>query len=181
MSTNREHNRKILLEKLHELDSVIRGTYFTNVSSLDALIRDIISYHFCAPGQDERRRQFISLVLEEHLQKPHIITSILEKIISGDYSDQLKKYPNLFEDLHRINEYTLWLYKAILDTSQSFLSNIEFNDAIRLTYYDQKGIICYSDVTREQIEERLADCFNVHFALEDIRSEIRDRVLTNSR
>jgi hypothetical protein len=181
MSTNREHNRKILLEKLHELDSVIRGTYFTNVSSLDALIRDIISYHFCAPGQDERRRQFISLVLEEHLQKPHIIMRILENIISKNYSDQLKKYPSLFEDLHRINEYTHWLYKAILDTSQSFLSNIEFNDAIRLTYYDEKGTICYSDVTREQIEERLADCFNVHFALEDIRSEIRDRVLTNSK
>lgn len=182
MSTNHELDRKILLEKLHERDSVIRGTYLTTVSTLESLIRDIISYHFCTPGLEEKRRQFISLFLDGYvLQKSHITANLLEKIIFNDYSDLLKKYPSLFEDLRRINDYTLWLYSAILDTSQSVLNNTRLEDTIRLTHYDQNGSICHKDVTTEQIEERLSDCFNVHFALEDIRSEIRDRILTNSK
>lgn len=92
MSTAQGRNRKNLLEKLYERDYSIRGKYLISASSLDSLIRDIISYHFCPPDQDERRGQFISLVLEQHLQESHSVLSILEKIISMNYSDQLKKY-----------------------------------------------------------------------------------------
>lgn len=181
MSTDHEHNRKILLEKLHERDFSIRGKYLISVSSLNSLIRDIISYHFCPPGQDERRGQFISLILEQLLQESHSILGILEKIISINYPDQLRKYPALFEDLRGISDYTLWLSNAILDTSQSLPENTELEDVVRLTYYDQKGGLCHRDVSQEQIEERLSDCSNLHFALEDIRSEIKDRILTSSK
>jgi hypothetical protein len=181
MSTDHEHNRKILLEKLHERDFSIRGKYLISVSSLNSLIRDIISYHFCPPGQDERRGQFISLILEQLPQESHSILGILEKIISINYPDQLRKYPALFEDLRGISDYTLWLSNAILDTSQSLPDNTELEDVVRLTYYDQKGGLCHRDVSQEQIEERLSDCSNLHFALEDIRSEIKDRILTSSK
>ena len=181
MSTDRERNRKNLLEKLHERDFSIRGKYLISVSSLNSLIRDIISYHFCPPGQDERRGQFISLILEQLLQESHSILGILEKIISINYPDQLRKYPALFEDLRGISDYTLWLSNAILDTSQSLPDNTELEDVVRLTYYDQKGGLCHRDVSQEQIEERLSDCSNLHFALEDIRSEIKDRILTSSK
>jgi hypothetical protein len=181
MSTDHEHNRKILLEKLHERDFSIRGKYLISVSSLNSLIRDIISYHFCPPGQDERRGQFISLILEQLLQESHSILGILEKIISINYPDQLRKYPALFEDLRGISDYTLWLSNAILDTSQSLPDNTELEDVVRLTYYDQNGGLCHRDVSQEQIEERLSDCSNLHFALEDIRSEIKDRILTSSK
>lgn len=181
MSTDHEHNRKILLEKLHERDFSIRGKYLISVSSLNSLIRDIISYHFCPPGQDERRGQFISLILEQLLQESHSILGILEKIISINYPDQLRKYPALFEDLRGVSDYTLWLSNAMLDTSQSLPDNAELEDVVRLTYYDQKGGLCHRDVSQEQIEERLSDCSNLHFALEDIRSEIKDRILTSSK
>jgi len=181
MSTDHERNRKILLEKLHERDFSIRGKYLISVSSLNSLIRDIISYHFCPPGQDERRGQFISLILEQLPQESHSILDILEKIISINHPDQLRKYPALFEDLRGISDYTLWLSNAILDTSQSLPDNTELEDVVRLTYYDQIGGLCHRDVSQEQIEERLSDCSNLHFALEDIRSEIKDRILTNSK
>lgn len=181
MSTDHEHNRKNLLEKLHERDFSIRGKYLISVSSLNSLIRDIISYHFCPPGQDERRGQFISLILEQILQESHSILGILEKIISINYPDQLIKYPSLFEDLRGTSDYTLWLSNAILDTSQSLPDNTELEDVVRLTHYDQKGVICHWDVSQEQIEERLSDCSNLHFALEDIRSEIKDKILTSSK
>lgn len=181
MSTDHERNRKNLLEKLHERDFSIRGKYLISVSSLDSLIRDIISYHFCPPGQDERRGQFISLILEQHLQESHSVLSILEKIISMNYSDQLKKYPALFEDLWGISDYTLWLSSAILDTSKSLPDDTEQVDGINLTYYDQNGVLCHKEVSQEQIEEKLSDCSNLHFALEDIRSEIKDKILTSSK
>ena len=174
MSTAQGRNRKNLLEKLYERDYSIRGKYLISASSLDSLVRDIISYHFCPPGQDERRGQFISLILEQHLQESHSVLNILEKIISMNYSDQLKKYPALFEDLRGISDYTLWLSSAILD-------NTELEDVIRLTYYDQSGVLCHREVSQEQIEEKLSDCSNLHFALEDIRSEIRDKILTESK
>jgi hypothetical protein len=181
MSTDHERNRKNLLEKIHERDFSIRGKYLISVSSLNSLIRDIISYHFCPPGQDERRGQFISLILEQLLQESHRILGILEKIISMNYPDQLRKYPALFEDLRGISDYTLWLSNAKLDTSQSLPDNTELEDVVRLTYYDQKGVLCHRDVSQEQIEERLSDYSNLHFALEDIRSEIKDKILTTSK
>jgi hypothetical protein len=181
MSPDHERNRKNLLEKIHERDFSIRGKYLISVSSLNSLIRDIISYHFCPPGQDERRGQFISLILEQLLQESHRILGILEKIISMNYPDQLRKYPALFEDLRGISDYTLWLSNAKLDTSQSLPDNTELEDVVRLTYYDQKGVLCHRDVSQEQIEERLSDYSNLHFALEDIRSEIKDKILTTSK
>ena len=180
MSTKHEQNNKALVEKLHQRDSMMRGSYLTDVSSLESLIRDIISHHFCTPGVEEKRQQFISILLEAYLLKASI-TDLLEKIISNDYPDLLKEYPRLFEDLRRINEYSAWLYSATLDTSNAFLDGVELDDAIRLTYYDQNGSKRQKDITKEEIEERLSDCSNVHFALEDIRSEIRDRILTNSK
>jgi hypothetical protein len=178
MSIKREHPNKALLEKLYQRDSMLRGMYFTKASSIEFLVRDIISYHFCTPGIDEKRHQFATILLDTYLAKVSL-AELLEKIISIDYSDLLKEYPSLFEDIHRINEYSLWLYSASLDTSRSFLDS-ELDDIIRLTYFDKSGVKHQKDVTKEEIEERIADCFNVHFALEDIRSEIRDRVLTNS-
>lgn len=124
MSTAQGRNRKNLLEKLYERDYSIRGKYLISASSLDSLIRDIISYHFCPPGQDVRRGQFISLILEQHLQESHSVLNLLEKIISMNYSDQLKKYPALFGDLRGISDYTLWLSSALLDTSKSLPDKI---------------------------------------------------------
>ena len=179
-SMKRDQGNKALLEKLYQRDSMIRGMYLTKVSSLESLVRDIISHHFCTPGVDGKRQQFVSILLNVYL--PRIsLTEILEKIISNDYSDLLKEYPRLFEDVRRIDEYSGWLYSASLDTSQTFLDKSELDDTIRLIYFDQNGDKRQKDVTREEIEERLSDCFNVHFALEDIRSEIRDRILTNSK
>jgi hypothetical protein len=180
MSANPGRERKILLEKLNERDASIRGRYLISASSLDSLIRDIISYHFCPPGQDEKRGQFISLILEQHIQKSQSISEILEKIITLNYSDQLKKYPALFKDLRGISDYTLWLSGARLDTSHTPNSKDQM-DTIRFLYYDQNGELCYKNVSLEHIEERISDCSNLHFALEDIRSEIRDKILTDSR
>ena len=180
MSTTPGRERKILLEKLIERDASIRGRYLIIASSLDSLIRDIISYHFCPPGQDEKRGQFISLILEQHIQKSQYISDILEKIVTLNYSDQLKKYPALFKDLRSISDYTLWLSGAKLDTSHTPDSTDQM-DIIRLSYYDQNGELCYKNVSLEHIEERISDCSNLQFALEDIRSEIRDKILTDTR
>ena len=180
MSIKHNESNKALVEKLYQIDSMIRGMYLTKVSSLELLVRDIISYHFCTPGADEKRHQFETLLLNVYLPKVSLM-EILEKIMSNNYPDLLKEYPSLFDDIRRINEYSVWLYSASLDTSSSFLGNAEFDDTIRLTYFDLNGEKRQRDVTKEEIEERLSDCFNVHFALEDIRSEIRDMVLTNSK
>ncbi len=178
MSTNQEQKHKAMVEKLRQRDSMIRGMYLTNVSSLESLVREIISIHFCTPGTDEKRQQFISILLNVHLPRAFII-DLMEKIISNDYPDLLKEYPRLSEDLRKINEYSAWLYSAALDTSHSYLNSAELDDTIRLTYYDLNGGKRQKDVTKEEIEERLSDCSNIHFALEDIRSEIRDRILTS--
>jgi hypothetical protein len=180
MSAKHEQNQKALLEKLRQRDFMFRGMYLTNISSLESLVRDIISHHFCTPGMDEKRQQFISIFLDAYLPMASI-TNLLEKIISNDYPDLLKEYPSLFEDLRRISEYSAWLYSSALDTSHSYLNSTNLDDAVRLTYYDQNGGKRQKDVTKEEIEERLSDCSNIHFALEDIRSEIRDRILTDTK
>ena len=169
-----------MLEKLNDRDALIRGKYLIVVSSLDSLIRDIISYHFCSPDQDYKRVQFISLILGQHLQKSQIISDILENILTMNYPDQLDKYPDLFKELRGIFDYTLWLSNAVLDTSH-VSDYAKQEDVVKLTYYDHKGNRRHTDISQEHIEERISDCSNLHFALEDIRSEIRDKILTSSR
>ena len=52
---------------------------------------------------------------------------------------------------------------------------------IRLISYDDRGQTNYRDITRSEIDERLEDCMgDIHFALVDIRVEVRNRVLTNA-
>jgi hypothetical protein len=118
--------------------------------------------------------------LEQHIQKSQYISDILEKIVTLNYSDQLKKYPALFKDLRSVSDYTLWLSGANLDTSRAYDSTDQM-DTIRLSYYDQNGELGHKDVSLEHIEERISDCSNLQFALEDIRSEIRDKILTDTR
>jgi hypothetical protein len=180
MSVTPGRERKILLEKLYERDASIRGRYLISALSLDSIIRDIISYHFCPPGREEKRGQFISLILEQHMHGSQSISDILEKIVSLNYSDQLAKYPALFKDLRDISDYTLWLSGAKLDTSHT-PDSADQTDIIRFSYYDQKGELCHKNISLEQIEERISDCSNLQFALEDIRSEIRDKILTDTR
>jgi hypothetical protein len=67
----------------------------------------------------------------------------------------------------------------MLDTSDGFLAK-NYMDRIRLISYDDRGQTNYRDITRSEIDERLEDCIDIHFALVDIRVEVRDRVLTKA-
>ena len=60
-----------------------------------------------------------------------------------------------------------------------FMVNDFVGNRIRLISYDYAGETHYRDISRSEIDERLVDYMNVHFALEDILGEVKDCVLTS--
>lgn len=55
-----------------------------------------------------------------------------------------------------------------------------YTERIRLISYDDTGQTNYRDITRREFDERLEDCIDIHFALVDIRVEVRDRILSKT-
>ena len=165
--------------RLVEYDTAIRGAYLAYIISIDGLIKDIISYHFCS--DEDKRKQFLSLILNgKNYYTFSFGIKILQKLLSLHYQDLTERYPRLINDLDITRKYRDWLIHSILDTSHEFLE-MNHTDRIRLISYDDKGQANYKEVTRSEIDERLEDCINIHFALLDIRMEVKDRILTTTK
>jgi hypothetical protein len=64
--------------------------------------------------------------------------------------------------------------------SKEYLAKHDFmnEDKIQLVSYDNIGHTNYKEITKTEMDERLVDCLDIYLALEDIRAEVRDRVLT---
>jgi len=166
------------LAKLNQFDITIRGSYLSTVISIEQLISDIISYHFC-PNED-KRKQFVSLILNNNRNLVFSYSiDILERILILHYADLIQQYPNLINELRKIRNYLNWLAHSILDTSEEFLAK-DLTDTIRLISYGDNGETNYRELTRTEIDERLEDCISVHFMLVYIRMEVRERVLSNN-
>jgi hypothetical protein len=165
--------------RLVEYDTAIRGAYLAYMITIDVIIKDIISYHFCS--DEDKRKQFVSLILNgKNYYTFSFGIKILEKLLGTHYQDLTKRYPKLMNDLDIIRKYRDWLVHSILDTSHEFMA-MNHTDRIRLISYDDKGQANYKEVSRSEIDERLEDCLNVHFALVDIRMEVKDRILTTNK
>jgi hypothetical protein len=170
--------RQEKVAKVMKLDTIIRGAYITQVIPIEGLVKDIISYHFCS--DEDRRKEFVSLILNG--SRDYTFASgieILEKLLDIHYQDLTKRYPKLLNDLDKIRRFRNLLAHSMLDTSDEFLAK-DYTDRIRLLLYSERGQTNSRDITRGEIDERLEDCITVHFALVDIRVEVRDRVLTRA-
>lgn len=159
-------------------DMTIRGAYLAHVIPIEELVKDIISYHFCS--DEDRRKQFISLILNGRDYTFAHGIEILEKILDIHYHDLIQRYPKLVNDLNKTRRLRNELAHSMLDTSDKFLAK-NYSDRIRLISYDDRGQTNYIDITRSEIDERLEDCIDIQFALVDIRVEVRDRVLTKAK
>ena len=171
------NDRKEKVAKVIEYDMIIRGAFLAHVIPIEELVKDIISYHFCS--DEEKRKQFISLILNGRDYTLASGIEILEKILDIHYHDLTQRYPKLIDDLNKIIQFRNSLAHSMLDTSDGFLAK-NYMDRIRLISYNDRGQTNYRDITRSEIDERLEDCIDIHFALVDIRVEVRDRVLTKA-
>ena len=178
--------RNRFLTKLTEFDITIRGAYLATIIPIEDLVKDIISHHFCSTTDnhginEDKRRQFISLILSGRNDYSFSfgIIDIFEKIMTFNYPDLIEQYPKLINDIRELIKFRNWLTHSILDKSDEFMVNNFVGNRIRLISYDDAGKIHYKDISRSEIDERLVDYMNVHFALEDILGEVKDRVFTS--
>ena len=101
----------------------------------------------------------------------------MEKLLKIGYPDLSQRYPKLINDLDKIRRFRNARY--MLDTSDEFLAK-NYTDRIRLISYDERGQTNYRDISRSEFDERLEDCLDIHFALVDIRAQVRDCILTEA-
>jgi hypothetical protein len=174
-------NTNKLLAKLTEFDTNIRGAYLVNLISIHGIIKEIMSYHFCSDSAgDDKRKQFVSLFLNDRYSFSFDIVDILEEILKHNYSDLIQEYSKLINSLKEIIKFGNWLSDSSLDTSKEYLAKHDFmnEDKIQLISYDNIGHTNHKEITKAEMDERLVDCLDIYLALEDIRAEVRDRVLT---
>jgi len=169
------------LAKLVEYDVNIRGALFVNLVSIDGIIKEIISHHFCSDDSSEdKRKQFISLFLNGRSSISIETIHILEEILKHNYPDLDQEYSKLVNELKEIVGFGNWLSHSNLDISKGYLAKLNFanEDRIQLISYDSTGRTNYREITKTEMDEKLVDCLDIYLALEDILSEVRDRVLT---
>jgi hypothetical protein len=180
-SNNHSKNTNKPLAKLTEFDVNIRGAFFVNLVSIDGIIKEIISYHFCSDsGREDKRKQFISLFLNDRCSISLETLHILEEILTHNYPDLIQEYSKLGNELREIITFGNWLSYSNLDISKGYLAKLDFTneDKIQLISYDSTGHTNYREITKAEMDERLVDCLDIYLALEDILAEVRDRVLT---
>ena len=174
-------NTNKLLAKLTEFDTNIRGAYLVNLISIRGIIKEVISYHFCSDNDgDDKRKQFVSVFLNDRYSFSFDIIDILEEILKHNYSDLIQEYSKLTNRLKEMIKFGNWLSCSNLDMSKEYLAKHDFmnEDKIQLVSYDNIGHTNYKEITKTEMDERLVDCLDIYLALEDIRAEVRDRVLT---
>lgn len=180
-SNKNSENTNKLLARLTEFDINIRGAYFVSLISIHGIIKEIISYHFCSDSQGEdRRKQFVSLFLNDKYSISLETLRIFEEILKHNYSDLIQEYSKLVNDLRQIINFGNWLSCSTLDISKEYLAKCDSTseDRIQLVSYDNIGHTVYKEMTKAEMDERLVDCLDIYLALEDILAEVRDRVLT---
>ena len=174
---NNDNKRQEKIAKVVRYDMNIRGAYLAQVIPIEELVKDIISYHFCC--YEGKRKQFVSLVLNGTDYTFASGVNILEKLLKIGYPDLNQRYPKLINDLDKNRRFRNALVHSMLDTSDEFLAK-NYTDRIRLISYDERGQTNYRDITRSEIDERLEDCLDIHFALVDVRAQVRDCILTEA-
>jgi hypothetical protein len=68
-----------------QYDMTMRGVYLSHVITIEELIKDIISYHFCS--DEDRRKQSVSLILNGRDYTFASGIEILEKLLDIHYHD----------------------------------------------------------------------------------------------
>jgi hypothetical protein len=174
---NSSDEKQEKVAKIVRYDMNIRGAYLAQVIPIEELVKDIISYHFCC--YEDKRKQFVSLILNGTYYTFASGINILEKILEIHYPNLSQRYPKLVNDLDKIRRFRNVLVHSTLDTSNEFLAK-NYTDRIRLLSYDERGQANYREITRSEIDERIEDCLDIHFVLVDIRVEVRDCVLTEA-
>lgn len=181
ISNRGSENTNEPLAKLAEYDVNIRGAFFVNLVSIDGIIKEIISHHFCSDGgKEDKRKQFISLILNGRSSISIDSIHVLEAILKNNYPDLNQEYSKIVNELKEIVEFGNWLSDSNLDLSKGYLAKLDFTneDGIQLISYDSTGRTNYREVTKAEMDEKLVDCLDIYLALEDILAEVRDRVLT---
>lgn len=158
------------LDRLFDLSTEIRGKFLDQAISIEMLIDDIVSRHFC-PEKD-RRNLLFSLVTPELTFSTRI--KILETVLERCYPNLLRKYPNLIKEVGRIRDFRNKIAHSMLDTSDEFLRK-EYADRIRLVFY-KKGEPKYLIIKKDAMRERLKACTQVVLALVDIQKEVMRQV-----
>lgn len=157
------------LQQLYQLAKEIRGPYLDQAITIELLVGDIISQHFCP--EEDRRNLFFSLVISELNFFAKI--RILEKLLELRYPDLVKKHPTIISELEKVRSFRNRIAHSMLDTSDEFLAK-GYTDRIQLDIY-KDGKRKQQVVTRAEINERLATCTRLVLVLRDIRKEVIQR------
>jgi hypothetical protein len=143
-----------LLAKLTEFDTNIRGAYLVNLISIHGIIKEVISYHFCSDNDgDDKRKQFVSLFLNDRYSFSFDIIDILEEILKHNYSDLIQEYSKLINTLKEMIKFGNWVSCSNLDMSKEYLAKHDFmnEDKIQLVSYDNMGHTNYKEITKTEI------------------------------
>ena len=150
-----------------KFDEKTRGSYLFQAIWIDTLLNQIISHHFC-PEDSKKQGMLIGLILNElsFNSKIKYFLRILET-----YSQIALKHSQLKKKLENVRKFRNKIAHSKLDTSAKFLS--KKTNYIRLIYYEN-GRERYYNITEQLIKEKNAEISKLHFALNDILSDMTD-------
>ena len=170
--TPRDPNSESQLDRLNRLAIDIRGSILDQAIWIEALIDDIVAWHFCP--QEAKRNLLFSLVLKGTELTFSDKIGILECLLRLEYSELKEQYPGLKDHLDKLRRLRNRLAHAMLDTSDQFLQR-NHTDRIQLVYFED-GREKQWVLTISERDQRLREFTQVVWTLLAIQQEVRRRV-----
>lgn len=157
------------IKKYEELAAKIRATFLEQAISIDSIISDIISTHFCY--EEEKRAQLFSLI--SNYITFSIKIKILNELLKFCYPDIIKKLPKIRTELNEIRKFRNRIVHSQLDSFFA-LTKKQSQDGIRVIYYEN-GEKKYWEITKTDINIKLRKSSIVGQMLCDVKREIISR------
>jgi len=159
------------LDKLYKRDVKYRGRVLTLSITIEHILSEIISHHFCS--NEYQRNLMFSLILTESglMFKKKIL--IFKKLMELQYSDLLKKYPELVDSLEDVRDFRNKLAHFMLDTSEETIRK-NAKEQINLIYH-KNGRKHPITISKDKFFKKWEACNTVIKTLIKVRKEVEQR------
>jgi len=172
-----EKGKSQLIKKVFEKDAKTRGILLIYAITIEMLIADIVSIHYCP--DEERRHSMYSSVLRQLNFRAKI--DIFKKILQTYYLDIFKQYKenfDIFKKIKAIQELRNTLAHSMSNITDSFLedySEDSSEDYIPLVNYKRNGKKEIIKLTKTKINNEINNCTSVIIKLNIIQEKIKRR------
>jgi hypothetical protein len=168
-----ERDEEQIIRYLFVKDFNARGPILISAVTIEMLMADIISIHYCL--EEKRRLSLFSSVLNRF--EFNVKRDIFKEMLKTWYPDIYKQYKGIFREIINIEEFRNKLAHAMSNITDDTLKNYSNESNPSIFYYKKNGEKEILELTEAKMNEEKQKSIDIIKALNVIRGIIKKSVL----